>query len=252
MAALDTLNVQDLRSKLKVKPSASRRARKGRITSLTLHYNGPRVAGFGNVDREINQIVNIDVPNHHSRIGADSLMYHVCVLSDGSIHQTRDYELQAWHCRHQVGNDQSLAIHLPLGGNQDATQEQWDATLRLFNALIADHGLPGRTAVKGHLEWAASECPGPLLMHRLRIYRAGEQAVSPPVEGGMYRIRSDISAALIRGEPNRTSTIKGKMWPGDRLEADAVVRGEKIGSEDRWLRRSDGWGYIHMSLARRV
>jgi hypothetical protein len=28
------------------------------------------------------------------------------------------------------------------------------------------------------------------------------------------------------------------------------VRGEKIGTEDRWLKRRDGWGYVHKSLAR--
>jgi hypothetical protein len=250
MAALDALGVNDLRPRLSVKPSNSRRARRRPVTSLTLHYNGPRVSGFGNVDRELRQIVDINVPSQQQRLGADSLMYHLCVLSDGSIHQTRDYELQAWHCRNSVGNDQSLAIHLPLGGTQDATSAQWQATVNLFDALIRDFSLSGPDAVKGHLEWAASECPGPFLMTRLRRYRRGEADTGARTGEGMYRIRPDVSAALVREAPTRQSEIRGRMWPGDRLDAEAVVQGESIDGEDRWLQRRDRWGYVHRSLVR--
>jgi hypothetical protein len=247
MPTIADISIHDLRPELAVKQSSSRRARRKPVTSITLHYNGPRVSGFGNVERELRQIVQIDVPHQQERLGADSLMYHLCVLSDGSVHQTRDLELQAWHCRNSVGNEQSLAVHLPLGGNQDATDGQWRAATTLFDALIQDFNLAGVHSVKGHLEWSASECPGPYLMQRLRTYRGGANAGS---DRRMYRIRPDVSAALIRAEPTRSSDVRGRLWPGDRLEADRIEQGEVIGTEGRWVHRSDDWGYVHMSLLR--
>ncbi len=249
---LDSLVVNDLRPRLDVVPGlASRVKRQGAVTSLTLHYNGPPVSGAGTPERELRQIEVIDVPNHQQRIGADSLMYHLVVLSDGSIHQTRDYDLIAWHCRHREGNHHSLAIHLPVGGAQRATTRQWDATVALFEALIDEHDLDGRRVVKGHREWSATECPGPLLMDRLRAWRAGD-AEAPPPSGGFYRVRRDVSAARIRTGPGRDFPVAldglARMWPGDLLDADQIVDGEAIAGERRWAHRRDGLGYVHFSL----
>ena len=111
------LTIYDLRPQLSVVNSPNcRRKRSGTVTSVTLHYNGPAVGVFGNPKLELRHVIEIDVPNHQQRIHADSLMYHFVVLSDGSIWQTRDLELQAWHCRNFDGNEYSLAVHLPLGG----------------------------------------------------------------------------------------------------------------------------------------
>jgi hypothetical protein len=251
---LASLGVQDLRPRLNVIPDcASRVKREGVVTSVTLHYNGPAVSGAGTPERELRQIVNIDVPNHQQRIGADSLMYHLVVLSDGSIHQTRDYDLIAWHCRNREGNHHSLAIHLPVGGAQRPTARQWDATVGLFEALIEDYDLEGRSVVKGHREWSATECPGPILMERLRAWRGAADDQSPaPSGGGFYRVRRDVSAARIRTGPGRDFPVAlnglARMWPGDLLEADKVVEGETIAGDRRWVHRRDGLGYVHVSL----
>ncbi len=255
------LQIHDLRPRLAVNAAAaSRRRRTGNVTSATLHYNGPPVAGAGTPEREIRQLVHIDVPWQQRSLGADSLMYHFAVLSDGSIHQTRDLDLVAWHSRTTEGNTHSLAVHLPLGGIQRPTARQWDATAALMDAIIDEYGLSGRSAVKAHLEWAATECPGPVLMQRLRQYRAttpGTPRATPAADtSALFRIRRDVSAAKVRSAPTRDGAIaldgRARMYPGDLLDADAVVQGEAIGSEKGWARRRDGLGYVHLSLLTRV
>lgn len=250
------LQIHDLRPRLDVRPNPrSRRRRVGAVTSLTLHYNGPPVPGAGTPERELRHIVGVDVPNHQQRLDADSLQYHLVVLSDGTIHQTRDFDLIAWHSRTAQGNEHSLAIHLPIGGVQRPTARQWDATVALCEELVAAHGLSGRDAVKGHLEWAATECPGPVLMPRLVGWR-GAPAGDARDTGALFRVRRDVSAARIRTAPTRESPValdgRARMWPGDVLDASEVVAGEPIGRERRWARRRDGLGYVHLSLLTRV
>jgi hypothetical protein len=251
MTVLTDLEIQDLRPYLNVidRPKC-RRVRQGAVTSVTLHYNGPALGTFGDPDRELKHLVEIDVPDHQTRINADSLMYHLVVLSDGSVWQTRDLELQAWHCANAEGNEHSIAVHLPLGGTQDATPAQWEATTTLFEALIGEYFLSGRQAVKGHQEWSATLCPGALLMNRLRAWRAEESY--EPYTGGVLRIRSDVSCANVREGPGRAFPValggQAVMWPGDVLYADAIVSGEAIGGEVRWGHRIDNLGYVHFSL----
>lgn len=251
MTTLSTLNIQDLRPRLNVldRPLCRRR-RRGAVTSVTLHYNGPPVGAFGQPEHEIRHIVEVDVPSQQERLGADSLMYHLVVLSDGQIHQTRGFELQAWHCRNFDGNEHSIAVHLPLGGKQDATAIQWERTTALFSALIDEYRLDGRQAVKGHMEWSATLCPGMLLMNRLRAWRTEESHESFP--GGTFHIRNDVDGANVREGPGRAFRVAGGgqavMWPGDILFADVIITGEIIGGVDRWAHRSDGLGFVHMSL----
>lgn len=254
---LADLRIRDLRPKLAVNANAkSRRKRKGRVTGATLHYNGPPVAGFGTPTRELRQLVEVDVPWQQKSLGADSLMYHFAVLSDGRIYQTRDLELIAWHCRNGEGNNHHLAVHLPLGGLQRPTAAQWDATLELFEAIIDEYALDGRGVVRGHLEWASTECPGPVLMQRLRQWRSGTASDGTTDTGALFRIRRDISAAKVRVAPTRDASValdgRARMYPGDLLDADRVEMGETIGDERRWAHRRDGLGYVHMSLLTRV
>lgn len=202
MSALAQLRINDLRPRLNVKDNPagypkSRRNRVGPIDSATVHYNGPAVGVFGNAVAELNHIVNIDVPNHQSRIGADSLMYHFCVLSDGSIWQTRDINFIAWHCAHPYGNEHSIAIHLPIGDAQKPTAAQLVSLSALLDALGEDYGF-ARAAVRGHQEWHASQCPGVPLMTWLRDWRKQAR----PIRGGLTvaaapRISSAKFAAVL-------------------------------------------------------
>jgi hypothetical protein len=109
--------------------------------------------------------------------GADGLQYHYVVDAGGTVYQARDLDAVLWHCAHGEGNAHSIAIHLPLGGNQDATPAQWAACKALCDDLIARYRMEGRNVVQGHFEWSKSACPGPHLKRRLRQYRD-----EPPVQ----------------------------------------------------------------------
>jgi hypothetical protein len=138
-ATFASLGITDVRDRLSVvasSPAGCRRARNAPVASATLHYNGPPVGVFGRPQAELYHVIAIDTPNHQARIGADSLQYHLVVLSDGSIYQTRDLTYQAWHCANQQGNETSLAVHLPLGGLQDATDAQWRSTWPCLMPLL--------------------------------------------------------------------------------------------------------------------
>ena len=183
MSALSRLNIHDLRPRLSVKPNPagyplSRRPRTGPVKGVVIHYNGPALPFRPNPQAELDFVVRVDTPNHQQRIGMDSLAYHFVVLSDGAIWQSRALEYIAWHAGNFEANEHYLAIHLPLGGDQDATPEQWAAVEALIAALRADYGF-GRDRVTGHQEWSATACPG-RLMACVLAYRAGRD---PQPEG---------------------------------------------------------------------
>jgi hypothetical protein len=255
MAKLGELGMQDLRARLMVDHTNkhSRRKRQGSVKSVTLHYNGPRVAGFGNVNSELKQVIEIDTPYHIRNIPSDSLAYHIVVLSDGQIYQTRDFDLQVYHCGNTESNESSIAVHLPLGGEQNATEVQWAATVRVFEALVEDYKLGGRYSVKGHREWTgvSTICPGPLLMARLNNWRN-----AAPVQGGLYRIKADIAGANVRQGPGRNFPVAWNgaavMLPGEYLDADVLVDGECLDNECKWAHRRDHVGFVHMSLLEAV
>jgi hypothetical protein len=244
---LAELGIRDIRAELPTTSPRRPGRRRRPVQSVTLHYNGPPVSVLGSPTAERRHIVKVDAPDHQRRLGADSLQYHYCVLSDGQILLSRDPELTAWHCGVTEGNETSLAIHLPLGGLQDATPVQWAATTRLFEALIAEHKLAGRQSVRGHREWKDTLCPGPHLTRRLEAWRAGSRP-----DGGLYRIRGDVAAANVREGPGTHFPValggRAQMWPGDVIDADAITEGEAVGGDKRWLHRRDGLGFVHYSL----
>jgi len=249
-AALHDLGLIDIRDKLSVRestPKGCRAPRKGAVTSGTLHYNGPPVKAFGNPLGELHQVIAIDTSNHQSRIGADSLQYHIVITSDGSRYLTRDLDYHAWHCRNADGNEHSLAIHLPLGGAQDATPVQWESTCAVFEAILIGYRLGSRSCIKGHREWAATECPGDPLFARLTAWRRGEER-----QGGFYRVMDDIPAALIRTGPGRSFPValdgKAKLYSGDTVDADAITQGEAVGGDARWAHLRTGLGFVSLTL----
>jgi hypothetical protein len=236
MSALSTLNIHDLRPRLAplTRPSGMHRNRRGAVTSATVHYNGPAMGAFGNPMRELDFIVNVDVKNHQVRIGADNLCYHFAVLSDGQIWQTRDLGLIAWHSADAVGNEHSIAVHLPLGQGQVPTAPQIAALTRLLDALGADYHF-ARTAVKGHGEWSNfhhTACPGGLVMDVVKHYRAG------PAVGRQVRVTA--GTLNIRQGPTTAYKIAGQLHLGDVV----VVDGTKDEGQGKWWHIASGIGFI--------
>lgn len=245
---LSELDIRDLRGTLP-RAAWSIGTRPGTPTSITIHYNGPPVRDRSHRG-EINQLIfDARFQMRPGALGAasggDGLQYHYAVLSDGTIYQTRDLSAILWHCGHAHGNTWSLAIHLPLGGQQDATAPQWAATERLMDGLIDEFAMAGRRQARGHQEWSDTACPG-RLMPRVRLFR-DNQLFDPP-----KRFLIVFDEANVRQGPGLGFPIAAVMQPGEVLEANALVLGENIGGETRWAHRVDGLGFVHMSLLRLI
>jgi hypothetical protein len=159
-----------------------------------------------------NHIISVDVPNHQQRIGGDSLMYHFCVLDDGSIYQTRDLDFPAWHAAHPEANEYYLAIHLPLGEGQDATLLQWAAVEALLAALREDYGFR-RDKVRGHQEFSKTLCPG-LIQARIVAYRAATDPA--PIVGltivSVPRIAREVFAQVLRDGKSPATSVADELY----------------------------------------
>lgn len=247
-AMVAQLGVVDLRRELP-RAAWSIGTRYGPVRSITLHYNGPPIADRSHAG-EIRQL-QADARWHMGPyLNADGLQYHYAVTSGGVLLQCRDEAAVLWHCANRIGNETSLSIHLPLGGTQDATPEQWNALTVLLDALIVDHDLGGRgrAAVVGHREWPRSDgkgqssCPGPVIMRRLAAWRNGAPAV---------RTFRTIVDSNVRQGPGRAFSIAwgGKLVvPACRLvHIDEIKAGEVIAGDARWCHMISGDGFIHMS-----
>lgn len=269
MSALAALNVRDLRPRLAVKEADSRRRRRLPVNGATLHYNGPALPFFPNPDRELRFVIDTDVKEHQKRIGADSLQYHFVVLSDGAIWQTRDLDLIAWHCGNATGNEQSIAIHLPLGKGQEPRPAQWAATVRLLDALRLDYGFE-RSAVVGHNEWPRykgaakpnpkyvllpkqSECPGPLVHYLVAEYRLTQD--KPATETWVALWSAPVrQAPRTHFEDGREVPIAGWLTAGEEFEVDLVKAdgdAQEVKGERRWLHLANGLGFTWLPNARK-
>lgn len=269
MSALAALNVRDLRPLLAVQEADSRRERRLPINSATLHWNGPALPFFPNPAKELAFVVRVDVLEHQRRIGADSLQYHFVVLSDGAIWQSRELSFIAWHCGNATGNEQSIAIHLPLGKGQRPTEAQWRSVVALLDALRADYKFD-RSAVYGHNEWPRikgaaqpsstyrllpkqSECPGPIVHSLVVEYRLAP--TQPAVETWVALWRAPIrQAPRVRFEDGQEVPIAGWLEPGQEFEVDVVKAdgdAQEIRGDKRWLHLASGLGFVWLPNARK-
>lgn len=214
-----------------------------RKTGVTLHYNGPPVpTHHQRGDGWIKHFHNIalyhrDATNQWKKWKADGICYHYAVLPDGTVFQMRDRDAILWHCGHQVGNAHSIAIHLPIGGNQQPTEAQWAATAALCDDLLERYDLAGRELVKGHQEWSTSACPGPHIMRRLRDYRS-----QPPVEWFRppcpYRV---VRQTFAQRAPDGLHGVALILPEGEQVHIGALVHGEYRA----WI--SNGTGFVRLS-----
>ncbi|MBX0328698.1 N-acetylmuramoyl-L-alanine amidase [Oscillochloris sp. ZM17-4] len=227
--------------------------RDGAPRYITLHYNGPTVMNR-TPKGEVNQLIGdakwqMRPGGLGAKNGGDGLQYHYVVLSDGTIHQTRDEGDVLWHCGNSVGNQWSLSVHLPLGGQQDATEPQWEATLRLFGWLASKHLIPVQR-VLGHKEWKSTACPGPFLFPRLLRWR---DAAPATVIAATFAAQHDVG---IYEGPGMTFPIalgsSAVMKKGDEFQADAVLVGQRYNSDVRWFHRADGVGFVPWTTVRQV
>lgn len=253
MSAISTLNIIDWSTRLPNKGWII--GNRSLTNAITIHYNGPAVSTTKQSGEGLfNQLV-IDA-NYQmqpggvgSPDGAPHIMYHYAVAADGQIYKLCNPLEILWHSGDSDGNAHSLAVHLPLGGSQDATKAQWDSTVKIINALRTDWKITDTSRIKGHKEWPQSStaCPGTLILPRIVSYRYGETHT-----GGVGKIRTDVALANIREGPSTAFPValggKAVMYPGDTLVYDVIIQGQSIGGDDRWFHRTDQLGFVSGTL----
>lgn len=213
---------------------------------ITLHYNGPRVNGFGNRSREIAQL-QFDA-TYQMRPGAlgaasggDGIQYHGATLSDGLNLQLRDWEAMLWHSGNYVGNTQSIAWHVPLGGYQQPTQAQLKSLFDVvIPALMHAYAIPVAN-VKGHREWKATDCPGTLFPYLLQ-WRADHAALRWFVTLANVKVRESPE---IKADNSNVALHGTAIIPaGTTFAVDKLVEGKPYLGVSTYVHRADGLGFM--------
>ena len=238
-----------------------RNGRRSGFDWLTLHYNGPSVAAAGSPAGEIKQL-QFDAQFHITKnwapqgsppLHGQRIMYDLAVLSDGSAYALGDPDDLLWHCGNEIGNARSYALHFPVGGVQDVTEQQWQTAIRIYEQLAAHHGWPGRSRLVGHCEWPRvtgqpvlsrdhyrvqpnqSMCPGVNIATRLIAYRTGQTTQVPVGTVQSFVVIDPCSPdpannfANVRQAPTLAAPIAGQLQPGTPVLIDSI---------------SDGWAHL--------
>lgn len=241
---LPQLNAVDIRSKL---PRASWEiGRRSSTTSITVHYNGPAVpSSHQSGDGLLSQLKTdcawqMQPGWGGSTNGADGLMYHLVIASDGIVYQARDLDALLWHCGHADGNTNGLAVHLPIGDSQMPSDVQWQATLKTIETLRRAFVL-SVPRILGHIEWKhATQCPGPNIMQRLVAYRQGQSGIVTPT-GGMGLVRYQV-VNLAPGDTLNIREGRGTNYPIALGGIAKLKTGQVIWVDDVTA------GWAHMAL----
>jgi hypothetical protein len=270
------IDIIDLRGKLTAGPNV-----KGTPThakySVTAHYNGPEMEVYQAQESWVKHFDFI-ARYHRQHLGENTIAYHYGIDAQGRVYQFRDDTDHTWHCANFTGNTSSIAVHFPLGDEQDATDIQWQRLLELTDLLAQRHGFSS-DALYSHREWphqdgaaqpgrwvGRSNCPGSLLTARLKQHRAGHadgqvlQRFAPPRK---YKVIEGIDFANIRegwgtGYPVADDG-KAQLIPGARFLAGAVLYGDDIEGDGNhewvWVVQAGDYkepGFIHSSIVEAV
>lgn len=223
-----------------------------RTRYFTIHYNGPRVAAAGNPIGEIAQL-QFDA-TYHMRPGAlgapnggDGIQYHGATLSDNMNLQLRDWLALLWHCGNFIGNRESIAWHVPIGG----TQKPKDAQLyELFDVVIpafqVAFDIPTAN-VLGHREWKRTDCPGIPLFNALKEWRANRTTHIPQLMWftTLANVYVRESPEVLAGFPSNIALDGEALIPsGTTFAVDKIVTGKPHNGITTYVHRTDQLGFM--------
>lgn len=140
---------------------------------LIVHWNGPTVGADDRrtlmADSAYHALQKDWSPETGIQHG-DGLMYHIAIGQDGALYWCRDLGAVLWHCGAWSENEIALSVLVLCAASREPTEWQL-ASLRAVcdRWLVTDHG--PRSAIKGHVEVSATDCPGPVLLPWVRAYR---------------------------------------------------------------------------------
>lgn len=224
---------------------------------FTVHYNGPRVPGFGYVKAEQDQIRS-DARWHMrpgalgSKNGGDGIQYHGGTFSDGSNALFRSIHDQLWHCGNYEGNLYSISWHIPLGDTQQPTAAQIRGMYQAIDAFRRMYTKIAVTGVKGHKEWKNTLCPGSVFPYVID-YR-NTHTFGKPVQYFKTKVNANCRIAPDVRSPialNGTAITAR----GTEFAVDAIVNGYPYSPtgkpqdlDPQYVHRADGIGFYHMSV----
>lgn len=243
----------DYRHKMK-RASWSIGTRPGKPLEICAHYNGPAVAGAGDVSKEIAQL-QFDSAWHMRpgafgvKNGGDGIMYHGATLSNGQNVLLRDLSAILWHCGNAFGNKWAISWHFPLGSNQAPTAAQWEGFLHIVAAFRAEYQIaPPR--VKGHREYSDTACPGTPIYTRLVSWR--RWAMQQVVPGfPYYRATTNLR---VRTAPSANAPMAVRDGHEYIMPAGTVFAVDEIKMVDGvpWLHHADHYGFSSGVFAERI
>ncbi len=120
--------------------------------------------------------------NGETPVYGSGIMYHIGIDGQGAVYLLRDLNRVLWHCGAWPQNANTMAIQIPLGGSQRATDAQLAALDRVCDDWFAFTGADPKRELWGHQELSPTDCPGTLMADFVRPYRAGgpQPAPQPP------------------------------------------------------------------------
>lgn len=236
----------DYRNDLAKAPQYHIGTRIGPATYFTLHYNGPRVKGYGNPDSELAQL-RFDAKYHISKnwsnspghiVRGDGIMYHGATLSNGKHYQLRDFDAQLFHCGVAEGNHKSISWHVPLGLDQVPTPQLVTGLYQIFNYFRELYGIEV-AHFKAHQEWKPTDCPGIHLLNVLKSWRLNNRS-------RLTRIYTTLANLNVRQKPSDdlvSNPIAGVIPRGTQISVDAIVA-------EHWAHLASEWGFVHTDFIR--
>ncbi len=228
---------------------------------IVLHYNGPPVGimqdgVFTNYHHDSAYVLRQLAADARHQMrpgglgvenGGDGLQYHLVIGPAGEVWQTQPLNRLLWHAANAFANKHCISIHIPIGGNQQPTEQQWTTTVRTFEALIEKFGMGGPAAVKGHREWSKTACPGPHLTRLLGRYRCGKTLTRYRVILPETRVRRDPADMTL-------NSVAAKLPAGYEFVSDGTKYGASVGGNTKWVHMLEPapLGFIHSSLVQKI
>jgi hypothetical protein len=149
------------------------------------------------------------------------IMYHIGIDGQGKVYLMRDLDRVLWHCGAWPQNENTLAIQLPLGGNQRATNAQLIALNDVVDDWLAFTKAPD-TEVWGHQELSTTSCPGTLMADFVIPYRNAPPANPPLIIDGV---------PILLGFRDHFLEVGRAVYPSDPVKGGIAVFGNPLAVE---------------------
>lgn len=192
----------------------------GPVTTVTVHYNGPRVGIPATTSHRRCREFWAGVQRYHMQTnGWHDVAYTVAVCQHGVVMAGRGKGVRTAANGTNEGNNTSYAIFVLIGGDEKPTPEALAAVREAASALGEDKLIP-------HSKWKPTGCPGDPLLQWTRDGAPTPVKPVPPQHEREYKTDTD---ALLEIKTILGIKVGQVMDPPDRSKIVAEVRRLKGG-----------------------